>query len=525
METKIELNKNINLSEKNELSFTRELQNDIVLPDYCDDINRIIRVDAKPIIKNKYANKDVARINGIIAVTVIYISEPYKQLRSFSFANDFDYSCDIPGIMANHKMHAQIEIGELNCRLLNPRKMTVRVESGILIKTSENKSLYEYDSANFYNNTNPDEHDGILIEKLKQNFESCDMLLGTAESKIEENITITEGSAVNEIIYADIYITVDEIKPLFNKAVVKFTADVKILYNSTEDKDEYIKIIKKIPSTQIIEVDELEEKYDCVCKINLSSLKTDIDIDQYGENKIINVDFIAQIELMAFKNSEYEAIIDAYSPKYENSVQNETIKIQRYKGIYKEKQFIEDSINLEDTATEAEEVMDAAGVIIINNSVINDAVITVNNSAELSIMVRSADGEIQNLDCSIPIKTDINSGEKIINGNADISGSLTNIEATIESGKLKVKITVSYECVVFENESRNIVKSIIIDADKPKLSKKDSQTEMVIYYPAKGENLWSIAKKYDSQVSKIMKYNKCENQNISDKKIIVIPKV
>ena len=523
METRVELNKNINLSEKNELNFTREMQNDIVLPDYCDDINRIIRVDAKPVIKNKYANKDVARLNGIIAVTVIYISDPYKQLRSFSFANDFDYSCDIPGVTPGHKMSSQIEIGELNCRLLNPRKMTVRIESGILIKTSENKpqNQNEYDSSSFYaNSANPDEHDGILIEKLKHNFESCDMLVGEADAKIEENIEITEGSGANEIIYADINISVDEIKPLYNKAVVKFTSDVKLLYNSVEDKNEYIKITKKIPSTQIVEIDELDEKYECSCKISLASLKTDIDIDQYGENKIINVDFLTQIELTAFKNIEYEAVVDAYSPKYENSVQNETVKVQRYKGIYKEKQFIEDSVALEDAAIE--EVMDAVGIIMINNSVLNESVITINSSAEIAVMVKSSDGEIQNLDCSIPIKTEINAGEKIINGNADINGYVTNLEAAIENGKLNVKVSVCYECVVFENENRNMVRAVIVDAEKPKSPKKDSQ--MIIYYPQKGENIWGIAKKYDSQVSKIMKFNKCETQNIADKRIIVIPK-
>ena len=525
METKVELNKNINLSEKNELNFTRELQNDIVLPDYCDDINRIIRVDAKPIIKNKYANKDIARINGIVAVTVIYISEPYKQLRSFSFANDFDYSCDIPGILSHHKMSAQIEVGELNCRLLNPRKMTVRVECGILIRSNENKPAYEYENNNFYSNANPDEHDGILIEKLKQNFESCNMLVGESEIKTEENITITDGPAANEIIYADINISVDEIKPLYNKAVVKFTADIKLLYNSIEDKNEYIKISRQVQSTQIIEIDNLDEKYDCICKINLSSLKTDIDIDQYGENKIINIDFITQIEIMAYKNNEYEAVIDAYSPKFENSVQNEIVKIQRYKGIYKDRQSVEDSIVLEDASISMEsmeEVMDIVGMVVINNSVINDSVITINSSAELSVMVKSGEGEIQNLDCSVPIKTDINTGEKIINGNVDINGFVLNAEAAIESGKLIVKITVCYECVVFENENRSIVRAVIVDADKPKIITKDAQ--MIIYYPNKNESLWNIAKKYDSQVSKIMKYNKCENQNIGDKKIIVIPK-
>lgn len=551
MENRIELNKNISLAEISEQNFAKELQNDIVLPDYCDDINRIIRVDAKPIIKNKYANKDVARINGVIAVTVIYISDPYKQLRSFSFTNDFDHSFDIPGIMSHHKMLVTMEVGELNCRLLNPRKMTVRVEMGVTVKSSENKSgnaagVKEYDTSDFYNSAelnpnsdmdyinhgnisnihntnninNTNNIHNIHIEKLKHNFEICDMLVGGGEAKIDENIAITDGPAANEIIYADVNITVDEIKPLYNKAVVKFISDVKLLYNSIEDRNEYIRISKKISATQIIDVDDLDEKYDCSAKINLASLKTDIDIDPYGENKIINVDFITQIEVYAFKNNEQEIVIDAYAPKFEHSVQNEVVKTQKYKGIYKEKQIIEDSIALEDAAMDS--VMDVTGIIVINSTSVNDSVINVNSSAELSVMVKSGDDDIQNLDCSIPIKTEIPAGEKLINAAADTSGYITEIEAVISDNTLMVKVFVYFECVVFENETCNMLKTITVDTEKPKFSQKDIQ--MVIYYPAKGENLWNIAKKYDSQVSKIMKYNKCENQNIADKKIIIVPK-
>ena len=521
MENVLELNKNINLAEKIEINFVREVQNDVVLPDYCDDINRIIRVDAKPIIKNKYASKDIARINGMIAATVVYISEPYKQLKSFSFANDFDYSLDMPGIMPNFNMTVQMEIGELNCRLLNPRKMTIRVETGILIRSSDNKptyenlNLYSYDS----DDNDKDDKDGIRIEKLKQNFETCNILFGENEIKIEENITITDESAANEIIYANVNIIIDDIKPLYNKAVVKFTAEVKCMYNSMEDKTEYIKIVRRIPSTQIIDVDNLDENYDCTVRTNLSSLKTDIDIDPYGENKIINIDFTVQLELIAFRNREHEITIDAYCPKYESSMQNENITSQKYKGIFRENQNIEDSIILEDTAIES--VMDIIGVVVINNTIINDSVVTVNSNAEVSVMVRSNDGEIQNLDCSIPIKSDINIGEKTVSGTIDVAAHILDCNAAIESGKLTVILNICYECVVFENNNYNIIKTFVIETDKPKNSKKDVQ--MVIYYPGQGENLWNIAKKYDSQVSKIMKYNKCESNNISDRKIIIIP--
>lgn len=517
MENVLELNKNINFAEKIEINFAREVQNDIVLPDYCDDINRIIRVDAKPIVKNKYANKDVARINGMIAATVIYISEPHKQLKSFSFANDFDYSLDMPGVMPNFNMTVQMEIGELNCRLLNPRKLTIRVETGILIKSSENKPVYE--NLNLYAYDNEDEKDEIKIEKLKQNFKNCNILLGENEVKIEENITLTDEPAANEIIYANIAIIVDDIKPLYNKAVVKFTAEVKCMYSTAEDSTEYINIVRKIPSTQIIDVDNLDENYECIVKANLSSLKTDIDIDPYGENKIINVDFMVQLELSAFKNTEHEIIVDAYCPKYESAMQNQSITSQKYKGIFRETQDIEDSIVLEDAAIES--VMDISGIIVVNNTSISESIVTVNSNAEISVMVKSSDGEIQNLDCSIPIKSDLNVGEKTVNGIVETAVHILECNAKIESGKLTVTLSICYECVVFENNNYNIIKTFMIETEKPKNTKKDIQ--MVIYYPSKNESLWNIAKKYDSQMAKIMKYNKCESSNVADRKIIVIP--
>ena len=523
METRIELNKNINLSERKELNFAREIQNDIVLPDYCDDINRIIRVDAKPVIKNKYANKDVARVNGIVAVTVVYISDPHKQLRSFSFTNDFDHSLDVPGVMSHHRLAARMEIGELNCRLLNPRKMTVRIDTGISVKTSEAKTgMKEFEASGFYNLNDTDEQGGMHIEKLKRTFEICDAVTGDGETKIEENIEITDGPAANEIIYADVSTIADEIKAMDGKAVIKFTSDIKLLYSS-DDASEYIKISKEVSGTHVLDIDDLDEDHECTAKISLSSLRTDIDIDPSGENKILNIDYILQIEIAAYKNNECEICVDAYAPKFENSVHNEMLKIQRFKGIYKDTQKVEDSIELEDAMAAMEEIMDIAGIIIINNINAGDTGVIIESSAELSVMAKGGEDEIQEIACSIPLKTEIIPGDKITGGTADVSGYINNIEASINSGKLTVKAAVSHECAIFENEVCNLAKAVIVDPEYPKSSKKDVQ--MVIYYPNKSESLWTVAKKYDSQVAKIMKYNKLESQYIGDKKIIIVPRV
>ena len=559
METRIELNKNIEFAQRKEMNFTRELTNDIVLPDYCDDINRIIRVDAKPVIKNKYANRDTARLNGIVAVSVVYISDPHKQLRTFTFSSDFDHSLDMSGLMSEHRLSVAMEIGEVNCRLLNPRKMTLRIEFGINVKSSEAKTNFgraigmgmsSFEDVDFNNLgslgdlNEPIErereagglsalngvsaHEGIQVEKLKRVFEICDTLCGDGEARIEDNIAIS-GPAASEIIYHDVCAVVEEVKAFDGKAAVKFTTEVKLLYSSIEDRNEYITITKSIAGTHIIDIDGLGEDYQCTAKAILSSFKSEIDLDEYGDNKIVNVDFTLQIDVSAYKNDETEVVVDAYATKFENSVHNEMVKISRFRGIYRDTQKIEDSIELEDALLSMEEVMDIAGIIVTNSVTVGGengaAVITSESSAELSIMVRGGGEirEIQEIACSIPLKSEVKTDDRITDGSADVIGQITAVEAFIDTGKLTVRATVTHEYAVFESEVCNMARALIIDPEIVKTGKKDVQ--MTIYYPNKTESLWSVAKRYDSQVSKIMKYNKLESSNISDRKILIIPRV
>lgn len=511
MENKFEMNKNLKSNEKLEFKFDREVAADVVIPDYCDDINRIIRVDAKPIVKNKYQSGGSVKINGVLAVTVLYVSEPMKQLKSISFTNEFDYDLHTDESGEDCDLSVNVVVTELNCRLLNPRKLSARIQTFIMIclypRCSEEEFYHENDYA------------GGEIEKLDEYSRHMLARVGEGEIKIEENLTVQDESAVGEIIYADVNITVDDIKPIYNKAVVKFTADIKCLYNTAGEKIEYKTITKKSLSTIIVDLNDADEKFECVAKMWLSSLKTDVDVDSYGENKIINVEFMVQAEVKAFKNVEKPVIVDAYSPKYENVSQNSSIMISKFKSVIKEKFEMEDSVALEDAGINS--VIDTAGIVMVNEIAINNSTLTVSSNAEISVIAVTAEGEMQNLDCTIPLKNDINLQEALTGGNCEIQANICEMSAFIDSNKLTVRISVAYECVISQQEEVRFIKTLVVDDEKMKSVKKDIQ--MVLYYPAKNENLWNIAKKYNTSMVKLAKYNKCENNNIGDKKIIVIP--
>ena len=527
MEQRITLNKNIDREGRQILIFEKENTADIVLPDYCDDINRIIRVDARPILKDKYAAKDSIRLSGMIAVSVIYISEPYNQLRSFSFTSDFDYNIERAGVNQSDLIAADMAVSHLGCRLQNPRKLAVKIEIGVRLKVFPHSPRFSgialgEDSEDMSADSEIFESAAAGAEKLQHRRERMlvsSTLVGNGEVRIEENIVIpNDMPAVSEIIYADVNIVIDDIKPLYAKAAVKFTANVKCLYSSLGEESDYITITKKIPSTHIIDIDDLDEGFECFAKGILSGLKTDIDIDPYGENRIINLGFSVDFETLAMRNHETEIISDAFSTRFESTSEMKSFSADRFVSIRRERREHEDSSTLEDVISGT--VKDITGIVVIENAVVEGSRVNVQGSAEMSVMVRNREGELQNFDCTIPVNFDLGIDESPAGGQAEVSGVILEAAASIDGERLSVRLSVMYECIVTDSRQVQIMDSIIIHNENPKQRKDDVQ--MIIYYPNRNENLWDIAKRYNADIERLTKINKCENANAGDKKIIMV---
>ena len=88
--------------------------------------------------------------------------------------------------------------------------------------------------------------------------------------------------------------------------------------------------------------------------------------------------------------------------------------------------------------------------------------------------------------------------------------SIENIEGTIESNNIALKITLSISAKVFSEESKVFI-SDVLESDE---DIKDKKSSITIYVVGKGDTLWEIAKKFNSTVDAITKINNIDNADM-----------
>ena len=506
MEYRFEPNRGVRPPEVREETFDREITVDAVLPDYCDDVSRIVRVDAHPSVRSKHAGALGARVEGSVTVCVIYVSDPGGALKSMSFTSDFEHAFERSEGL-DGTLRAEAEVTGLNCRLLNPRKLSVRIElSGRVRSYLVRESMAP---------SHAGEGDGV--EFLRQRAGMYSVLCGEGSSRMEESLTVPgDMPAVGEIIYASATLCTDDVKPLYDKAVVKFTANLKLVYSAADAPGDIRVLERRVPSTQIVDVSGLDEDHQCTCRLSLTSQKASVAADPYGENRMISVELAVASDLCAFRNSEVEFVRDAYSTKFESHVTSDAFEARRFVCAVRERRDVEDGIMLEDAGVAA--ALDTAGVFVLSGSSVSGRALTVEGNAEMSVTVRLEGGELQSLDCTIPIRLDFPVPEIMGAGSADIHARIVEASSSVASGRLTVRLSVACEAAVFDSETVPAVREITYDTDRLRVRRTDVQT--LIYYPEPGESMWAVAKRYGVEASRVTRH---ESRVPGGAGIVVIP--
>ena len=106
---------------------------------------------------------------------------------------------------------------------------------------------------------------------------------------------------------------------------------------------------------------------------------------------------------------------------------------------------------------------------------------------------------------------------------SDLDIESTDISYSLEFDSLDLKIDLLLTGYLYENNVVNIIKDIKIDEDS-KLKERSEDDSLVVYYAIPGEDIWELAKKYNTNISAILEENEELKDNIiNEKRMILIP--
>ncbi len=470
-----------------------DIKEDIVVPDTMEDILRILSFRHQCRIRSKNLESDRVSVSGELDVTVLYIPESSEGIRKICAVVPFEVKLEAPGADSTSVSVIDTSVLSLDVKPVNPRKVAVSAS------VSVTQCCYKY--LDFSWAEAPDR----LIDKLFLKSDEVNMqeiiLVGEKLISIEEELQLPENVQNGEFISACTKITVLSSEMIGSKLIVKGKADIQAMY-----------IVSGIPETAALSIGfsqlfELPEEAGTPV-VSAIAMVTGQYFEPLGDK--LAADIRGAIQIVCTQPQQISCIDDAYACGMELDISTDKLRYLKNSSTNIVEKSLELSYNSDYGISRI--LYSHASHAVIH---IDDELITVPVIAD--IMYEDAEGSLRSCrvrgTAEIPCKTE--------DGWELESVRIKNLSISARADDSAINITVNVEAeitAVIYGETDMITE---LSAEPAQICRSGASA-----YMCKAEgSLWSIAKKYGSDMSLIKEINALEDGESIDGRLLLIPVV
>ena len=480
--------------EKKELVFVEE---DMIVPDSKPDILNTINLNGNVCIYKKEVMEDKIKIDGNVNTYIMYLPDSKEDnLRGLNANLDFSKSFNIPG--CNEKMTAVVcsSIKDMECKVLNGRKINVRVGIEFNIK------LYSNEDISIINKVNNVEN----IQTLDKTF-TINSLVGSGNTRIyaKETFNIDEKDEIAEILRTDMNLVDTDIKISYNKVLAKSEIDVKIIYLTEDNRINTMQ--GRIPAVGFIDIQDVEENN--ICDVNYEIKNINIRPNPSEEHSIY-IEIELEAMCMAYARKEINIMQDLYSPTIDMNFSQKKI-ITNGNLISKNKSFtITSKTNIQ--GLEEGNLLDVEIRKTINKEQVTNSKILYEGELLLNFIYTQESNSVTNRTAQIPFEFSIDNPISNENANIITKVIINNSNFGVKSnGDVECNIDMEFDVKITQNTNINIIDNIEVIENRDIGLDYDS---LILYIVQAGDTLWNIAKKFKSTVDEIARMNGIENTDL-----------
>lgn len=490
--------------EKKEVIF---VQNDLIVPDSKPDVLSSINMSGNVCIYKKEVQDDKIKIEGNINTYIMYLPDSKDdKLRGLNTSLDFSEFINIPGAREGMQLELKTNIKDMECKVLNGRKVTVKAGLEVNIKLYSNE---EIDIVNSINNI-PD------IQTLQKDF-SINSLVGSGNTKVyvKDTLNIDQKDEIAEILKTDINLINNDIKISYNKILVKSEADVKIMYLTENNQINTVK--GKIPVVGFIDLQNISEENICDVNFDIANM---IVRPNGPEEHSIYVELEIGANCKAFEKKQLNLLQDLYSPTLDlnfnqRKVSTMTNKVSRVKDFT-----VTNSINIDGMPNE--NILDVEVRSTINKEQVTVSKILYEGELEVNFIFEDGNN-INSKVAKIPFDYSVENELEDDKINVNTKAIINNTNFNFEGSSVKAKIDMQFNIEASKNANINIIENIQLQENRQ--SNGEDYDSLILYIVQEGDTLWKIAKRFRSTIDDIVRTNGIEDPNkISIGQKIYIPK-
>lgn len=482
---------------------------DINLPDYCPDIQRILKCQIYPRISSQSIAGDRLMIDGSCGVKIFYLDPQGACVRCFSTEESYSAEIALKQQADNALILASPRVEYVNCRASSPRKLNIHGSFSLCARVLA---------------AGQDEVVGNIagddVEQLKTTV-SFSQLVGFSQQQfsVDEVLELPQGKPqADTIVRADSYAALQDCKVTAGKLMTKGEVNVKFLYlasgeNASMETAEYA-----IPFTQMLDCGGAAE--DCMCRVRFAVAGVDSQVknDYSGENTFFDTQVKIRATVQVYRKAETTFVNDAYSRRFDMNVTAKQKTVESPSENLSDVLVHKSEIGVEDNTIA--KVIDVWSEMANAAGAVQDGKLTLKGKYSLCVLAQDDKGtpfyfeRLIDYEHSMPCTS---SGDLKCSADARVGAVSYRMAGT----GIEVRAELHLEAEIARRITFKAISQV--SADETKTAEKDESTPLCLYYAEAGESLWSIAREYRTSVENIRAENDLSGDTVENRGMLMIP--
>ena len=460
-------------------------EGEFILADYYPPVMRIVRSEAKALIRSKTVMNDKLTVEGSVEFTVMYLSDD-GTLTPCTHMLPFTHTCETK-ITKDDICEISATVSYINTRALSPQKLYLKAT--VELQTSHTR-ITEFSAVI------PDSEENVYTRKAE--LDSFEVICsGHKPLKITDEIK--PAARIRSVLRYDVFFNETEQKILTEKLISKADMLLKIVY-LTYDGD-ISAYEQKVAVSQILDMNGLTEDTICGVKYTLTDCRMTVANSGEEANNSIIYEITVDVDAAGFAKNKHILCCDAFSDKKELKCTTHMFKSGGFSKISKEQSFRETlDIGLYDKIFD----ISVLPAVLSTDYDRTTGILSVSGTFSCRALFRDENSEFSSTEKELPfmlsLQTDC-SAENIKVSAEMYVNSFAYVENNSSSAELRIDCT--YKGFLFCSDNVEILTEINSDGEI-----FDCVTDrMTLYFAEKDENIWDISKKYRKDPELLMKTN------------------
>jgi len=480
---------------------------DVLLPDYCPDMVRILRCAAEPAVGQAVVTGNQLTIDGVVTIHVYYKSQD-RQLCHTEYKTPFRRAIELKTTVNQPMVRVTASTGYFNCRPVNQRRLEMRgtVQLKVQVLSSgEEQVISGAQGAGVQCRTLPMESARMVAQCCKTFTVREDLELGQGKEPIASPIR------------ASAWVTLNDYKVVSGKLIAKGELTVTLLYLCDGQEGKLQTVSRVVPVSQIVDVEGLDE--DCICSVSLSVAGCDLQpkADLDGVANMVSLEAAIDICVTACKREEYPVAVDCYCTKYESHCQSKLLSFQKVLAPINETIAVGEMLELPEDVVSITHLW--AELADSQTSCKNGSLIL---SGKLRVCMFGCyqDGELEYFDKIIEFSKELPLEADCESCRFDLDYRVTACSCNVGS-QIDLRCEVTVCGMAFCQCREQVLTAIAVDEQKPVV--RENSSCLTVYFAQQGESVWGIAKRYNTSPAMVMEENDLEEDTLPERRMLLIP--